>query len=100
MEELINQLTRTLSNINRMYEATMARVDALERQVSELAKEPDATYTQTQVCNMTGWSKSVISNWIKSGAVTTVLVGGSVRVPRSQVDMILKSRGRGKKCCN
>lgn len=96
MEDLLGQLTRTLTNINRMFEATMTRVDTLERQVSELAKKPDATYSQTQVCAMTGWSKSVISKWIKTGQLATVLVGGSVRVPRSQVDMILESRGRGK----
>lgn len=98
MEEALKQFTNLCGQMGSMIEAANKRMDALERQIELLRMRQKATYNQTEVAQMTGWSVSLINKLVTDGEIKTVPgTGRAQRIPSSEVDRIVMLKGYGPK---
>ncbi len=98
LRTVVHELGQTLRVINQMYERTMERCNALEKQMtclSEAMGDNCAMLTATELAVRTGYSSSSISAMAKSGLIHGVVVGKSYRYPESTIARIIATKGYG-----
>lgn len=89
----------TLCNkIGAAIDASLDRLEALERKMNHLELHQSAAYNQSQVAQMTGWSVAAINNWVREGKIEVVpSTGKNVAIPATEVDKIIARKGYGRK---
>ena len=97
-QQTIEAFMTLCTKLGAAIDASLSRLDALEKKMDRLQLHQSATYNQVQVAKMTGWSVATINAWVAQHFIDVVPGSGKmVSIPAGEVDKIIARKGYGRK---